>query len=109
MKDKGNLENENESMKKKIMEDEKRILNLIAEFEKLNDYSNKQEEEILNKDTIIFDLQTKLNEKNRYSVRSFNGKNSDVLSEKNKESEKVQFISIFINIYIVKKRIKSKT
>lgn len=89
MKDKGNLENENESLKKKIMEDEKRILNLIAEFEKLNDYSNKQEEEILNKDTIIFDLQTKLNEKNRYSVRSFNGKNSDVLSEKNKEIEKV--------------------
>lgn len=78
-------------MRKKIVEDEKRILTLISEFQKLNDISTKQDEELVAKENLIIELQGKLNEKNRHSIRSSLGKNSEVFSEKSRENDKVCF------------------
>ena len=64
-------------------ENEKKILNLIKEFEKLSQFCGKIEGE--NRE-----LQRNIDGSNRNS-RSFNGKNSEVLSEKNKENERVFF------------------
>ena len=97
MREKEELEVLRDNMKKKIFEDEKKILTLIAEFEKLNTHSTQQEEIINSQENIIKDLRGKGNEKMRNS-KGFNNKNNEVLAEKNKENERVLII---FNVFTV--------
>ena len=91
IREKEELEILRDNMKKKIIEDEKKILTLIAEFEKLNTHSTQQEEIINSQENIIKDLRGKGNEKMRNS-KGFNNKNNEVLAEKNREYERVLII-----------------
>lgn len=77
-----------DNLKKKIVEDEKKILTLIAEFEKLNTHSTQQEEIINTQENLIKELRGKGIDKMRNS-KGFNSKNNEVLAEKNRENERV--------------------
>jgi len=88
LKEKEDLELLRDNMKKKTIEDEKKILTLIAEFEKLNTHCSQQDDVIMNQEITIKDLRSKITDKMRNS-KGFNSKNYEVLSEKTKESERV--------------------
>ena len=91
MREKEELEILRDNMKKKIIEGEKKILTLIAEFEKLNSHATQQEEIIASQENIIKDLRGKGIDKMRNS-KGFNNKNWEVLAEKNKENERVYYL-----------------
>ena len=91
IKEKDDSELVKENMKRKIIEDEKRILNLINEFQKLNDECGRLENELREKDAVIIELK-----KGSSARSSVKGKGSELLAERNKENERVCIFKFFL-------------